>query len=77
MCRAGAQLPEGCQFYNIFGTGLPTPYDVMFGTPLTPLDSHADICNALADCTVVDGDCTVPVECANGGRRKEGGDGEY
>jgi hypothetical protein len=32
-----ARLPEGCQFYNLYGTGLTTPYDVQYGSWWNPV----------------------------------------
>lgn len=34
---AKAELPEGCRFFNLYGRGLSTPYDVTYGSWWRPV----------------------------------------
>lgn len=61
---ATARVPATCQFYNIYGTGLMTAFDVSYGSEATPLTSMMEVGDRLASYTYVDGDGTVPSQCA-------------
>ena len=65
----GAALPDGCEFYNIFGTGFSTAYDVEYGSVEEPLESLTEIATSepMRTFSHVEGDCTVPVCCATAG----------
>ncbi|KAK1427280.1 hypothetical protein QVD17_15963 [Tagetes erecta] len=58
------QLPEGIDFYNIYGTSLETPFDVCYGSETDPINDLSEICHTLPEYSFVDGDGTVPVESA-------------
>lgn len=63
------KLPEGAQFFNIFGTGYDTAYDVTYGAPDEPLDELSEIAadDPPRRFSWIDGDCTVPICCAVAG----------
>ncbi|MFS7962061.1 putative phospholipase A(1) [Helianthus anomalus] len=58
------QLPQGIEFYNIYGTSLDTPFDVCYGSEMDPINDSTDICSTLPEYSYVDGDGTVPAESA-------------
>ncbi|KAL7587647.1 hypothetical protein Lser_V15G35677 [Lactuca serriola] len=58
------QLPEGIDFYNIYGTSLDTPFDVCYGSETDPINDPSEICHSLPEYSYVDGDATVPAESA-------------
>ncbi|KAL7586321.1 hypothetical protein Lser_V15G35678 [Lactuca serriola] len=58
------QLPEGVDFYNIYGTSLDTPFDVCYGSETDPIIDPSEICHTLPEYSCVDGDATVPAESA-------------
>ncbi|XP_076887841.1 phospholipase A(1) LCAT3-like [Bidens hawaiensis] len=58
------RLPEGIEFYNIYGTSLDTPFDVCYGSEIDPINNPSDICHTLPEYSYVDGDGTVPAESA-------------
>eukprot|EP00892_Ulva_mutabilis_P012209 jgi/Ulvmu1/9360/UM050_0112.1 len=62
----GRTLPEGTQFFNIFGTGYDTAYDVTYGAPDEPLEELTEIAadDPPRRFSWIDGDCTVPICCA-------------
>jgi hypothetical protein len=64
-----AKVPEGSQFFNIFGTGFSTAYDVEYGSVEEPLDDVTDIARKqpVRNFTDIEGDCTVPLCCATAG----------
>lgn len=59
-----AQLPQGIEFYNIYGTSFDTPFDVCYGSETNPIEDLSDICHTMPDYDCVDGDGTVPSESA-------------
>ncbi|XP_065874801.1 phospholipase A(1) LCAT3 [Euphorbia lathyris] len=59
-----AQLPKGVSFYNIFGTSNDTPFDIRYGTELSPIEDLSEICHTVPQYSYVDGDGTVPAESA-------------
>ena len=63
------ELPPGAQFFNIFGTGYDTAYDVTYGAPDTPLEELSEIAGDSPPrrFSWIDGDCTVPICCAVAG----------
>ncbi|XP_076901467.1 phospholipase A(1) LCAT3-like [Bidens hawaiensis] len=58
------QLPEGIEFYNIYGTSWDTPFDVCYGSETDPINDPSEICHTLLEYSYVDGDGTVPTESA-------------
>ncbi|XP_076912475.1 phospholipase A(1) LCAT3-like [Bidens hawaiensis] len=58
------RLPEGIEFYNIYGTSLDTPFDVCYDSETDPINDPSDICHTLPEYSYVDGDGTVPAESA-------------
>ncbi|CAH1430085.1 unnamed protein product [Lactuca virosa] len=58
------QLPQGIDFYNIYGTSLDTPFDVCYGSETDPVIDPSEICHTLPEYSCVDGDATVPAESA-------------
>lgn len=60
----GARLPEGCKFYNLYGGGLSTPYDVRYGSWWNPTKDLEQLQYGTATFSYVDGDMTVPSESA-------------
>eukprot|EP00898_Chlorokybus_atmophyticus_P001007 jgi/Chlat1/1907/Chrsp149S00116 len=58
------QLPEGVDFYNIYGVGYPTPFHVCYGSEKTPLKEASDMLTQAATYVNHDGDGTVPAESA-------------
>ncbi|KAI7739629.1 hypothetical protein M8C21_000698 [Ambrosia artemisiifolia] len=58
------QLPQGIEFYNIYGTSLDTPFDVCYGSEMDPINDPTDICTTMPEYSYVDGDGTVPAESA-------------
>ncbi|XP_071685789.1 phospholipase A(1) LCAT3 [Rutidosis leptorrhynchoides] len=58
------QLPEGIEFYNIYGTEIETPFDVYYGSETDPINDASEICQSLPEYSYVDGDGTVPAESA-------------
>ncbi|KAK9292629.1 hypothetical protein L1049_020604 [Liquidambar formosana] len=59
-----AQLPNGVDFYNIFGTSFDTPFDVRYGSETSPIEDLSEICHSMPQYSYVDGDETVPAESA-------------
>ncbi|KAL3699381.1 hypothetical protein R1sor_017403 [Riccia sorocarpa] len=59
-----AKLPKSVTFYNVFGTELPTPMHVCYGSQDTPIQMLQDILQTEADYEFVNGDATVPAESA-------------
>ncbi|XP_057962861.1 phospholipase A(1) LCAT3 [Malania oleifera] len=59
-----ARLPEGVCFYNIFGTSFDTPFDVCYGSDISPVEDLPEICHTMPQYSYVDGDETVPAESA-------------
>ncbi|KAK7243203.1 hypothetical protein RIF29_37993 [Crotalaria pallida] len=57
-----SKLPDGVQFYNIYGTSFDTPFDVCYGSEKSPIEDMSEICHTLPEYTYVDGDGTVPAE---------------
>eukprot|EP00897_Mesotaenium_endlicherianum_P007764 jgi/Mesen1/7015/ME000365S06158 len=57
-----AELPEGCKFYNIYGTCLDTPYHTKYGSEKAPLKHLHEILHTEAEFEYVEGDGTVPSE---------------
>jgi hypothetical protein len=68
-----AAVPRGSQFFNIFGTGFQTAYDVQYGSLEAPIVSPSDITssNPVRRFTWIDGDSTVPLCCAVSGAHCE------
>lgn len=62
-------VPRGSQFFNIFGTGFETAYDVEYGSLEAPIAKPSDITsgNPVRRFTWIDGDSTVPLCCAVSG----------
>ncbi|KAL1542580.1 Phospholipase A(1) lcat3 [Salvia divinorum] len=58
------QLPQGIQFYNIYGISVDTPFDVRYGSESFPIGDPSEICHTLPEYSYVDGDGTVPSESA-------------
>ena len=65
------RVPAGSQFFNIFGTGFSTAYDVEYGSAEAPVGDVTEVARGepVRNFTQVDGDCTVPVCCATAGAR--------
>ncbi|KAI3977809.1 hypothetical protein MKX01_040554 [Papaver californicum] len=61
-----AQLPEGVNFYNIFGASFESPFDVCYGTETSPIEDKPQICHTMPQYSFVNGDGTVPLESAKG-----------
>lgn len=59
-----AQLPDDVTFYNIYGTSFDTPYDVCYGSEISPIGDLSEVCHTMPKYTYVDGDGTVPAESA-------------
>ncbi|KAF8393905.1 hypothetical protein HHK36_020105 [Tetracentron sinense] len=59
-----ALLPNGVNFYNIFGTSFDTPFDVCYGSETSPIEDLSEICHSMPQYSYVDGDETVPAESA-------------
>lgn len=66
-------VPRGSQFFNIFGTGFETAYDVEYGSLEAPIVDPSDITNGdpVRRFTWIDGDSTVPLCCAVSGAHCE------
>lgn len=64
-----ARIPQGTQFFNIFGTGFNTAYDVEYGSVEKPVEDLTELAKGdpVRNFTFVEGDCTVPVCCATAG----------
>jgi phospholipase A1 len=64
-----ARVPQGTQFFNIFGTGFSTAYDVEYGSVEEPVEDLTELAKGdpVRNFTFVEGDCTVPVCCATAG----------
>lgn len=62
-------VPRGSQFFNIFGTGFQTAYDVEYGAPHAPVEKPGDIASGTPVRTFswIDGDYTVPLCCSVAG----------
>ncbi|KAI3517859.1 hypothetical protein L1887_17080 [Cichorium endivia] len=58
------QLPQGIDFYNIYGISCDTPFDVCYGSESDPINDPSEICHTLPEYSYVDGDATVPAESA-------------
>ncbi|KAI3712553.1 hypothetical protein L1987_71112 [Smallanthus sonchifolius] len=63
------QLPEGIDFYNIYGTSYDAPFDVCYSSQSDPISDPSEICYAFIsfvqpEFTYVDGDGTIPAESA-------------
>lgn len=67
----GARVPQGSQFFNVFGTGFSTAYDVEYGSVEAPVGDVTEVARGATarNFTHVEGDCTVPVCCATAGAR--------
>ena len=63
------ELPDGCEFFNCFGTGFSTAYDVEYGSIEEPLEDVTEIARGepVRNFSSIEGDCTVPVCCATAG----------
>ncbi|KAL2609370.1 hypothetical protein R1flu_027943 [Riccia fluitans] len=59
-----AKLPKSVTFYNVFGTELPTPMHVCYGSEGAPIQLLQDILQTEADYEFINGDATVPAESA-------------
>ncbi|KAK1419430.1 hypothetical protein QVD17_28597 [Tagetes erecta] len=58
------QLPEGIDFYNLYGTSYDVPFDVCYGSETDPINDAFDVCYTFPEFTFVDGDGLVPAESA-------------
>ncbi|EPS69815.1 hypothetical protein M569_04944, partial [Genlisea aurea] len=58
------KIPQGVSFYNVYGTGVDTPFDVCYGSESAPIESLSQVCHTLPEYSYVDGDGTVPAESA-------------
>ncbi|KAI3952960.1 hypothetical protein MKX01_028652 [Papaver californicum] len=61
-----AQLPEGVNFYNIFGASFESPFDVRYGTETSHIEDMPHNGKYTPQYSFVNGDGTVPLESAKG-----------